>query len=123
MQRFSTKCLNFRKKKGEKKTTASHFALQSVMRSYPFFLPDAIEFSLQNTTTQAPVHALLFASPFAREIAARSPRRARTGAEARHFAAQVVATRAVYHRTAVDLDAESRPKVAERNRYVFCLQP
>jgi hypothetical protein len=73
------------------------------MRSYLFFLPDAIDFSLQDTTSKRPVHALLFA---AREGTRRQePRRARTGAEARYFAAQAAA---VYHRTAVDLDEESR---------------
>lgn len=106
-------------RKKEKKTTASHFASQSVMRSYPFFLPDAIEFSLQNTTTKRPCTRSSSSSPPARELAARSPRRARTGAEARHFAAQVA--RAVYHRTAVDLDEEIQA-LSGRKKYV-CIFP
>jgi len=75
------------------------------MRSDPFFLPDAIDFSLQNTTTERP--CTRSSSPLAREAAARSRGERGQGAEARHFTAQVA--KAVYHRTAADLDEESRP--------------
>jgi hypothetical protein len=66
--------LNVSTSGNQKKTTASHFALKSVMRSYPFFLPDAIEFSLQNTTTKRPSTRSSSSSPLTRELAAGSRR-------------------------------------------------